>query len=246
MNRKSILVIDDNVILSNQIAEKIRIEKEYIVAGVAHNGKDGLEIIKEKKPDIIILDMIMPYLDGIGVLDLIYDLYDEDKKTPIIIAATAIGKDIALEKLRGYELNSFIQKPFRLDELMDAIKRSSKLSIVYEDLESIAYKVGFIVREIGIVSNLRGYNFLIDAVEYMVCHMDQHVNFCTEIYIPIGKKYDTSSANVEKSISRLIDNSLEKEKFKDFNKVYKNKMKKNKPTNKEFVKILAEIVASTL
>ncbi len=64
-----ILIADDNREFNDLLSEYLQKQEDMDVVGSAFNGKDALELIKEKQPDIILLDIIMPHLDGIGVLE---------------------------------------------------------------------------------------------------------------------------------------------------------------------------------
>ena len=96
MEKINVLIVDDNVRTINMLEEIVQGDDEMNVIGRAENGLDALEMIKEKEPDVVLLDLIMPKLDGLGVLEKVKK-NKELKKVPSFIVISAIAQERVTE-----------------------------------------------------------------------------------------------------------------------------------------------------
>ncbi|HVA97877.1 MAG TPA: response regulator [Bacteroidia bacterium] len=121
---KKVLVIEDNNEMRDNIAEMIELANYNVVS--AENGKVGVEIAKKEKPDLIICDIMMPELDGYGVLHIL-SKNDETARIPFIFLSAKADKS---EVRKGMNLGAddYLTKPFDRTELLDAIEVRLKRS----------------------------------------------------------------------------------------------------------------------
>ena len=119
-DKLSILVADDNVDFANNLTSYIEKEDEMEVIGIAKDGLEAVEMIKNTEPDIAIIDVIMPHLDGLGVLEKINDL-SVDKK-PLSIVLSAVGQDKITSRALELGAQYYIVKPFDISLLIKRIK----------------------------------------------------------------------------------------------------------------------------
>lgn len=114
MNDKKVLVVDDNPVMVEIV--KMALEGDFIVIS-ASDGKEGIEMAKTQKPDVIIMDVMMPNISGIEMLRLL--LSDEDTKNIPVIVFTASHFDPSTEMLFMVEKNvkAFLRKPCTVDTL---------------------------------------------------------------------------------------------------------------------------------
>ena len=111
MNKINVAIADDNQRTVEMMTELLEQESDIEVIASADNGEDALRIIKERQPDVVLLDIIMPKLDGIGVLE---HLRNENlSKRPIIIMVSAMGQENVCEEAMDLGASYFILKPFR-------------------------------------------------------------------------------------------------------------------------------------
>jgi DNA-binding response OmpR family regulator len=118
MNSKKILVVDDEVDLVKTI--RFSLETEGYKVMTSHNGEDALNQARKENPDLILLDLMLPKLDGYKVCRLLK--FDERYKHIPILMLTA--KTQEKDKVLGMETGAdeYITKPFDMDELMEKIK----------------------------------------------------------------------------------------------------------------------------
>ncbi len=119
-DKLSILVADDNVDFANNLTNYIEKEDEMEVIGIAKDGLEAVEMIKNTEPDIAIIDVIMPHLDGLGVLEKINELNVEKK--PLSIVLSAVGQDKITSRALELGAQYYIVKPFDISLLIKRIK----------------------------------------------------------------------------------------------------------------------------
>ena len=119
-DKLSILVADDNVDFAKNLTSYIEKEDEMEVIGIAKDGLEAIEMIRNTKPDIVIIDVIMPHLDGLGVLERINE-GSIDKK-PLCIVLSAVGQDKITTRALELGAQYYVLKPFDISLLMKRIK----------------------------------------------------------------------------------------------------------------------------
>lgn len=115
---KSILICDDAAFMRMMIKD-ILTKNGYIIAGEAENGIKAVEKYKEVKPDLVLMDITMPELDGIGALKQIKEL---DPNASVIMCS-AMGQQAMVVEAIQSGAKDFIVKPFQADRVLEAVKR---------------------------------------------------------------------------------------------------------------------------
>ena len=140
MNEKiTVLVADDNSDFTMTLSSYLEKEEQIQIVGIAKDGNEAYEKALELKPDILLLDIIMPHLDGLGVLEKLGETNLE--KSPLVIILSAVGQDKITQKAISLGAQYYIVKPFDINVL---IKRMKEL----KNYQPTQFKGGFITREI--------------------------------------------------------------------------------------------------
>ena len=113
--RKTVMIIDDSIVIRKMIEIALEDEDYNIITAIS--GKEGLETIEKEKPNLVILDMMLPDMSGIEVLKTI----KTEKNLPVIMLS---GKDSPqlIESAREVGVDDFLPKPFRDEELVEKVK----------------------------------------------------------------------------------------------------------------------------
>lgn len=217
MGRLNVAIADDNERILNILEEIVNNDEELTLVGKADNGEDMYHIIKNKEPDVVLLDLIMPKMDGLSVMELVQE--DRNlKKMPDFIIITAIGQERITEDAFKRGASYYIMKPFNNEMVLNRIKHTHR-EIQYEktpvgnisecrreiDEESLESRVTNMIHEIGIPAHIKGYHYLRDAIMMAVEDMDV-LNAITKILYPtVAKKYRTTSSRVERAIRHAIE-----------------------------------------
>lgn len=184
MEQVNVAIADDNERILDLLEEIINMDKELHVVGKAKNGEEMCQIIRNKQPDVVLLDLIMPKMDGLTVMEKI----NQDKnvqKRPDFIVVTAVGQERITEDAFNRGANYYIMKPFNNEMLLNRIKTvrrpvrscekrndelSSQVPYIREgDLEN---RVTNLLHEIGIPAHIKGYHYLRDSIIMAVQDMD--------------------------------------------------------------------------
>ena len=255
MEHLSVAIADDNQRILDLMEEIINMDKELNVVGKAKNGEEMCQIIRNKQPDVVLLDLIMPKMDGLTVMERV----SQDKmvnKRPYFIVVTAVGQEKITEDAFNKGANYYIMKPFNNEMLLNRIKSVRKMfrnfekktedtkgesEVHKEDLEN---RVTNMLHEIGIPAHIKGYHYLRDAIIMAVDDMDV-LNAITKVLYPtVAKKYQTTSSRVERAIRHAIEVAWNRGKLDTLDELlgYTVSTGKGKPTNSEFIALIADTI----
>ena len=253
MEQLNVAIADDNERILDMLEEVINMDKELHVVGKAKNGEEMYRIIKNKQPDVVLLDLIMPKMDGLTVMDHV----SHDKtmmKQPYFIVVTAVGQERITEDAFNKGANYYIMKPFNNEVLLDRIKTVRKVYRSHdrrtEDVldhnpakreESLENRVTDMLHEIGIPAHIKGYHYLRDAIMMAVEDMDV-LNAITKILYPtVAKKYQTTSSRVERAIRHAIEVAWSRGKLDTLDELFGYTVSngKGKPTNSSLPKYIS-------
>jgi len=121
VNKKiTILIADDNPDFANTLTGYIEEDSELEIIAIARDGKEAVEMILNTQPDVVLLDVIMPHLDGIGVLERINAA--KMKKNPLCIMLSAVGQDKITQRALELGAEYYAIKPFDITILLQRIK----------------------------------------------------------------------------------------------------------------------------
>jgi two-component system response regulator (stage 0 sporulation protein A) len=116
-----VLIADDNREFCGILNDYFTNEPDFEIVGVCSNGMEVLELIEKKEVEVLILDLIMPYMDGIGVLENINRMNLENR--PKIIILTAFGQENITQKAVQLGADYYILKPFNIQVLGDRVRQ---------------------------------------------------------------------------------------------------------------------------
>ncbi|EGO63641.1 sporulation transcription factor Spo0A [Acetonema longum] len=241
-----VAVADDNREFADIMQEFLTQQADIDLVGVAYNGEEILSILSEKKPDVIILDIIMPHLDGIGVLERINASME---KRPKIIVLTALGQESVTQRVVELGADYYILKPFNMEILISRVRQlagaitSSRPNVAQAiKARPIDVEVTSIIREIGIPAHIKGYQYLRDAIMMIVTEIELLGAVTKILYPMIAEKYSTTPSRVERAIRHAIEVAWSRGNMEMINKIfgYTVKLEKGKPTNSEFMAMIAD------
>ncbi|MCI5700165.1 MAG: sporulation transcription factor Spo0A [Lachnospiraceae bacterium] len=256
MRKLNVAIADDNEKMLELLGSIITKDKDLELVGRANNGEEIYDIIKEKEPDVVLLDIIMPKMDGLTVMEKINQEANL-RKQPSFIVISAIGQERITENAFGLGADYYILKPFDNSLVVNRIKntrtvkerKTGELRKVkpYEDKEAFRERnletdVTNIIHEIGIPAHIKGYQYLRDAIIYSVDDIEM-LNSITKILYPtIAKKHQTTPSRVERAIRHAIEVAWSRGKMDTIDELFGYTVSngKGKPTNSEFIALIAD------
>ena len=265
MENVNVVIVDDNPMILNKLDEVISSEAGLSVIGRADNGKDAIDMIKDTQPDVVLLDLVMPQMDGITVVENIKKKTSM-LKNPAFIILSAVGGEQMTEEAFQAGANYFLMKPFDKDILVNKIRRIGKRPVrpvpgkvleaplkaatpeeaamnreeyMKEHLETDITKM---LHELGIPAHIKGYQYLRDAISMVVRDREMMEAVTKILYPEIAKKNYTSSSRVERAIRHAIEVAWGRGSLEVIDELfgYTISTGKGKPTNSEFIALIAD------
>lgn len=246
MREKSkLLIADDNREFCELLKEFINRQEDFALVGVAYNGLEALELIKENNPDIVVLDIIMPHLDGIGVLEKLATGVIMPR--PKVIMLTAFGQESVTQRAVDLGADYYILKPFdfsvlatRIRQLSEGVNVSQYISVSKPRNMDVA--VTNIIHEMGVPAHIKGYHYLRDAILMVIDDINLLGAVTKELYPAIAHQYQTTPSRVERAIRHAIELSWDRGNIDMMTKLfgYTINLERGKPTNSEFIAMVAD------
>lgn len=243
-----VFVADDNREFSDLLIEYLEQQPGINIIGKAYNGKEALELIPRNPPDILLLDIIMPHLDGLGVLEGLNN-FDFDPR-PKVIMLTAFGQEDITRKAVELGAAYYILKPFNMETLVDRIRllAAAKTATTAGGASHLSKRpvleveVTNIIHEMGIPAHIKGYQYLREAIMMVVEEVDLLGSITKILYPRIAAKFDTTSSRVERAIRHAIEVAWSRNNIEMIKKFfgYTINTERGKPTNSEFIALVAD------
>lgn len=252
MSKINVAIADDNQRMVEMMTEILQQERDIDVIASADNGETAVEVIKEKQPDVVLLDIIMPKLDGIGVLERLKEEHMEKK--PTVIMLSAMGQENVCEEAMELGASYFILKPFDSNMVIRKIKQlKSGQSIPRPLVSMMEEKSGItknyleiiitnMIHEIGVLAHIKGYQYLRDSIMMAVYDMDILNSITKQLYPTIAERFSTTPSRVERAIRHAIEVAWGRGKMDTIDALfgYTVHAGKGKPTNSEFIALIAD------
>ena len=246
---------------SKQLSMEARGMKVILLTG---DGNKVLKVINDGKADIVVMDMVLSGVDGIGILEESRNICE--KKT-IIIIQTALRMENLVEQAIKFGADYYMMKPVSNQMLINRVMqlvskrytRESEGSLgnifrknarEYEPARAInnvcsgnlELDVTNLLLEIGIPAHIKGYQYIREGI--MLSFYDKNMlHYITKcLYPTIAKKYKTTSSSVERTIRHAIEVAFRRGNRQVLEEIFSNTIcsKKTKPTNSEFIALLTD------
>lgn len=254
--KTQIMIADDNTRFSDILRSYLDSHSDFDVVMQASNGLEALTYLETAKVEILLLDIIMPVLDGICVLERLRN-NSAISHRPIVIVMSAMQSEKIAKTVMELGADFYFVKPFDLESLANRI-RELRENAAQGRQEALYYgqpwkkadvrgnylerEVTNIIQEIGVPPHIQGYQFLRDAILYIVDNIELLNAVTTELYPMIAKKYDSNSTRVERAMRHAIEVAWNKGRVDTINKYFGYTVcdYKGKPTNSEFIAMIAD------
>lgn len=260
----SVVMVDDSQPFRENLKKYFEKVDDINILADASDGIEGYELVLKLKPDVVLLDVVMPRMDG---LELLEKLSRTDfGKTITFIVLSTLGHDNITKRAMELGAHYYVVKPFecpdmlakkirqiydivngtgeQTGELFKEPKKENGLSalsgtISEQNLESVITSV---IHDVGIPAHIKGYVYIRDAIS--LCIKDnQFINSITKMLYPtIAKRHATTSSRVERAIRHAIEVAWGRGHEEVLNNIfgYTIDTNKGKPTNGEFIALISD------
>lgn len=243
-----VAIADDNEKFALAVKDHFEEQENYNVVGVVGNGKDLIDIVDKERPDILLVDTIMPMLDGIGVLEKLSKKEMEDY-SPHVIMMSAVGGESFTRQTVNLGADYYFLKPFDFNELSREIDAYFSPDVKDEPKETQDKKdnnyqvmVTSILHEVGVPAHIKGYIYLREAIKLVIDDVELLGGITKILYPMIAEKYNTTPSRVERAIRHAIEVAWNRGRVETIDKIfgYTIDQNKGKPTNSEFIAMVAD------
>ena len=243
--KKTILIADTSEEFRSVLAEAIQMEEGLEVVGQTGDGQEAIQLAQERRPDVLVMDLVLGRVDGFDVLDAVKDL----PTSTLILSSFARGCMADQVAARGGDY--YMMKPCRIASVVERVRLlaaqhwaegeegGASLASPRQTLEA---NVTAIIHEIGVPAHIKGYQYLREGIIITVQNMDV-INAVTKVLYPeIAKRFGTTASRVERAIRHAIEVAWDRGDIETLQKYfgYTVNSAKGKPTNSEFIAMIAD------
>ena len=230
-------------------------KKGFDIVGDCSDGYEAVRLIQSARPDVVILDLLLPRLDGTEVISEIKSR--GVKPLPMFIITSGIGNQKMLSEAVDAGAHYFIMKPCEYSALSGKIERAlssndkgtaksaafpdTRSSDTEEsaDLETLVTKI---IHQIGVPAHIKGYQYLRSAIIMTIDNPELIGSITKQLYPSVAKAYGTTSSRVERAIRHAIEVAWDRGDIDVINSFfgYTVQSTRGKPTNSEFIALVAD------
>ncbi len=252
-----LVMVDDNVDLVEVVTDFVSTQPDMSMCGVAFNGSEAISVIRDVAPDVILLDLVMPHLDGLGVIEYV-------NSTPLsphprILVITAMGLETTAAGVVAAGADYYMAKPFDLEVLARRIRRLAALPPERpQELQSCAscpqstdlqrsiydVEVSKTLHRMGVPANLKGYLYLKDAIIMALERGHGAGSMTYSVYPTIAEAHGTTPSRVERAMRHAIETAWNRGDIDFINRIFGHTVdaEKGRPTNSAFIARVASKV----
>ena len=226
----------------------ISAQEGMVVVGECSNGLEALEQLNKTPVDVVVLDIIMPQMDGYSFLEELSR--QQLDNPPQVIVVSALGRDDFI--MRAVELGAryYMVKPFEASALCARIREACGHAAALPEIglsasgrtPTLDEKLAGLFLTIGIPAHIKGYQYLREAVKMVVENPDIINRITKELYPGIGHRFNTTASKVERAIRHAIEVAWSRGRIDTLNKAFGCRVatQEDKPTNGEFIAMIAD------
>ena len=252
----NVAIVDDNEKIISNICDKLSDDSEIEVVGKATNGEEAYDMIKKNNPDVVILDLIMPKMDGLEVMERVRN--NGRRKKPAFIVISSVGKTSITVDAFACGADYFLMKPIDTEVVLKRIRKVKEQHVVtlYPsevrreavgqvvtaskiNMESVVTEL---MHEIGVPAHIKGYQYLRTAILSVVNDVEMLEGVTKILYPDIAKKYRTTPNSVERAIRHAIEVAWGRGDMDAIEEIFGYTIKegRGKPTNSEFIALISD------
>ncbi|HIY06898.1 MAG TPA: sporulation transcription factor Spo0A [Candidatus Evtepia faecigallinarum] len=243
--KKTILIADTSEEFRAVLVEAFQAEEGLEVVGQTSDGQEAIQLVNERGPDILIMDLVLGRMDGFDVLDAV-------KGKPVsTLILSSFARGCMAEQVAARGGDYYMMKPCRVASVVERVRLlasdrwaedSEPAPSAAASRQSLEASVTAIIHEIGVPAHIKGYQYLREAIIMTVEDMDV-INAVTKILYPeVARKFGTTASRVERAIRHAIEVAWDRGDLDTLQKYFGFTVSnsKGKPTNSEFIAMIAD------
>ena len=241
-----LILADDNAALRRDVARELSAYEDIELVGEAPDGLAALELCAEREADVLLLDVIMPRMDGLSVLAEL----QKREKAPHVLVFTAVGNDSVISRAMELGACYYMVKPIQAQLLHRRILEVARVHRPQQEAQvqpalpraSADERVANLFLTLGIPAHIKGYQYLREAVRMVMADRELISHITGRLYPGVARRYDTSSSKVERAMRHAIEVAWNRGRLETTNRLLGTDVftEKDKPTNGEFIALVAQ------
>ena len=244
-----VLIAEDNSLQRNLLADGLDGLNGIQIIGSAANGLEALDLIQRLRPQVLLLDMVLPRLDGYGLLEKLQQLPANER--PAVIATTSLGRDDfitrAFELSVAYYMVKPIDLPFLARQILSAVHCGAPSMTAVpppppEEPDDLERLVTAMLMQIGVPAHLSGYKFIRTALMAVIDRPELFSSLTRVLYPEIARQFGTTPSCVERAIRHAISLTWDRGGGENYRRLLGRQASTvgDKPTNSEFLAQVSE------
>lgn len=245
MSKIKLVVVDDNKEFCNLVRDYVYMQDDMEFCGAAYDGITALDIIRTRKPHVILLDNVMPQLDGLGVLKHLQNFAPEDR--PKVVTVTACPTDTFMTNAYKLGVSYAMSRKMDINDMIERCRMVVKSAPAEENPETktpedMETKVTSMIHEVGVPAHIKGYSYLRESIMLVLEDGRLIESITKQLYPTVAKKFNTSASRVERAIRHAIEVAWDRGDTETLNKIFGFTINqaKGKPTNSEFIAMISD------
>ena len=236
--KKQVLIADADFVFAKELSRALEESGKFQIIDIALNGKQAVRMVEERHPDVFVMDILLPELDGLSVLEEV----SSATPPPIVIATSAFISNYVTVTAMNLGVRQLIKKPCDAESVAASVERACRIlprSGTGYDRRSL---IANTLHDVGIPANIKGYSYLIDALELTIANPEVAFSMTQSIYVPIARQHGVQPEQVSRAIKRAIDIAWDRGDLDTLQSYFGYTVSNTRgmPTNGEFVAIIGE------
>ena len=242
-NLTTIVIADNTEEFCSALTGALQRAGGFHVLGTANDGEQAIRMVTERKPEILVLDLMLTKQDGLSVLKAIASM----ERKPAVLATSRFITDYVASAAANLGVRYLMLKPCDMTAVVERLEelrggQAQQQPELRKSNTSIEAMVTGIIHEIGVPAHIKGYQYLREAIIIAVGDMDV-INAITKVLYPqVAKTFQTTPSRVERAIRHAIEVAWDRGDLDTLQRFfgYTVSNTKGKPTNSEFIALIAD------
>ena len=242
--KKWVLIADADEQFRNKLVTALAGNKEFEVMGIAADGEEALQMLQTKQADYLVMDLLLPKIDGLTVLEHVRGMWHRPK---VLISSAFISKYVAVTSMR-MGAHQLLHKPCSVDLIIHNLKRMDKgenggpVIFLWNGEQNVETLVTSVLHEIGVPAHIKGYQYVREAIILAVKDKDKSNAILKCRYDEVANVFNTTAKKVESAIRHAVEVAWDRGDLDTLQRffAYTVSNTKGKPTNTEFISLIAD------
>ena len=243
--KKQVLIADADEQFRNELVTILESNEEFEVVGVAGDGEETLQMLQTKQADYLVMDLLLPKIDGLTVLARMrYYVCDHPK---VLVISAFISKYVALNAMR-MGVHQLLHKPCGVDLVVENLQRMKKeeaggpVIFLWNGGQNVETLVTKVLHEIGVPAHIKGYQYVREAIILAVKDENKSNTILKCRYDEVARVFDTTAKRVEQAIRHAVEVAWDRGDLDTLQRFFRYTVSntKGKPTNTEFISLIAD------